>query len=126
MQIARRLLLATALAIGPAALALASGFDRTAFDTARAAGRTVVVEVHADWCPTCRAQAPVLTELLAEPAFADVARITVDFDADKDILRELKVRQQSTLIVFKGETEKARAVGITDPAAIRALLEQGR
>ena len=125
MPIARRLFLAGCLVACPLAAAVAAGFDRTAFDAARAAGRTVVVEVHAAWCPTCRAQAPVLTELMAEPACKDAARITVDFDADKDVLRELGVRQQSTLIVFKGETEKARAVGITDPVAIRALLEQG-
>jgi thiol-disulfide isomerase/thioredoxin len=125
MRIARRLFLASALVAAPLALAHAAGFDRGTFDTARAAGRTVLVDVHADWCPTCRAQAPVLAELLALPAFKDVTRIAVDFDADKDILRELGVRQQSTLIVFKGEVEKARAVGITDPAAIRALLEQG-
>lgn len=126
MPLARRLVLALALLASPFAPALAAGFDRTAFDTARAQGRSVVVEVHADWCPTCRAQAPVLTGLLAEPEFADMARITVDFDADKDILRELGVRQQSTLIVFKGATEKARAVGITDPAQIRALLAEAR
>lgn len=125
MKLARRLLLATLVALVPLAAAVADGFDRAGYDAARAQGRTVLVEVHADWCPTCRAQAPILDALLAEPTFAEVARVTVDFDQDKDIQRELGVRQQSTLIVFKGETEKARAVGLTDPAAIRALLEQG-
>ena len=43
-------------------------FDQGQFDAARAAGKPVSVVFHADWCPTCRAQAPVLKELTQQPA----------------------------------------------------------
>jgi len=54
-----------------------------------------------------------------------MAIFQVDFDAQKDFLQEHKVRFQSTLIVFKGKSEKGRSTGDTDPASIRALLEKG-
>jgi hypothetical protein len=47
----------------------------------------------------------------------------VDFDEQKDDVRALKAQRQSTLIVYKGETEKGRSVGDTDPASIEALLD---
>jgi thioredoxin 1 len=36
----------------------------------------------------------------------------------------LKATSQSTLIVYKGETEKGRTVGDTNAASIEALLDQ--
>ena len=43
-------------------------FNQYQFDATRLAGRPVAVVFHADWCPTCHAQAPVLKELAATPA----------------------------------------------------------
>ena len=48
----------------------------------------------------------------------------VDFDTQKDDVRALKATSQSTLIVFKGETEKGRSVGDTNAASIAALLDK--
>ena len=47
------------------ALAAEIPFNQAQFDAARAAGKPVAVVFHADWCPTCRAQAPLLKELAA-------------------------------------------------------------
>ena len=38
-------------------------FDQAAFDAAQAAGKPILVEVTAPWCPTCKAQAPTLSKL---------------------------------------------------------------
>jgi thioredoxin 1 len=45
-----------------------------------------------------------------DPAFAKVAVSRVDFDSTKDVLRQLNVHHQATVIGFKGKTEKARSV----------------
>ena len=37
-------------------------------------------------------------------------------------MRALKAQQQSTLIAYKGETEKGRSVGVTDEKSIAALV----
>lgn len=47
----------------------------------------------------------------------------IDFDSGKEYLRQLKVNQQSTLIAFKGKTERMRSVGETDPDALGKIFE---
>jgi thioredoxin 1 len=114
----------------PAALALAAParatqrqpFSDAAFEAAQAAGRPILVEVTAPWCPTCRAQKPHVDAVAADPRMADALLLSVDFDSQKDALRRLNVRTQSTLIAFRGRDERGRATGVTDGAAIRELL----
>lgn len=125
MTILRRTILA---GIGLAALprlaaAHAAPFSAQAFEAAQAADRPILVDVTASWCPTCRAQKPILARLLAEPRFAEIAAFEVDYDRQKDIVRRFEVRMQSTLIVFRGRDELGRSVGDTNPASIRSLLE---
>jgi hypothetical protein len=61
--------------------------------------------------------------LSAEPAFAGVMVFQVNFDSSKDMLREWKVTQQSSLIAFKGKTETMRSSSETDPDALRKLFQ---
>jgi thiol-disulfide isomerase/thioredoxin len=99
-------------------------FDAAAFAEAQKAGKPILIDVFAAWCPTCRAQNPILVQLTREPRYKDLAVFKVDFDTQKDALRALNAQSQSTLIVFSGETEKRRSVGDTDKDSITALLDQ--
>ena len=56
------------------------------------------------------------------PKFKDMTVLTVDFDSQKDALRTLDARTQSTLIVYKGGREVGRSVGVTERGAIETLL----
>ncbi|MGQ3057807.1 MAG: thioredoxin family protein [Nevskia sp.] len=89
-----------------------------------AAGTPLLIEVHADWCPTCRAQAPVVAQLVNDPRYAAYTVLVVDYDAQKDVRAALKVSRQSTLLVFKGGHEVDRAIGITSAEDIGALLDK--
>lgn len=97
-------------------------FDQAAFQAAQAAGKPILLEVTAPWCPTCKAQAPILSRLKGEPRFKELVNFNIDFDTQKDLLKTLQVRMQSTLIVFKGRQETGRSTGDTNPASIEALL----
>lgn len=97
-------------------------FTSEAFAQAQAAGQPILVEVHADWCPTCRAQAPAVRRAAAASEFEDLIVFTLDFDRQTSERRALGVRAQSTLIAFNGRAETARSVGETDPGRISALL----
>lgn len=113
---------ATIATIGTATAAEPRPFEPAAFAAATADGRSILIEVTAPWCPTCKAQKPILSELLATPAFRDVVVFEVDFDSRKDVLRSFDVRQQSTLITFKGTRETGRTTGDTSRAGIATLL----
>jgi thioredoxin 1 len=90
------------------------------------AGKNVVLDVHADWCPTCQRQQPVLLKLVEAAPYQEFQVLVVDYDDQGDVRKRFKVPSQSTLVVFKGATEVARATGITDSAQIAALLDKAR
>jgi thiol-disulfide isomerase/thioredoxin len=81
--------------------------------------------IHADWCPTCKAQGPILDKLTADPKFKDLKVFRVDFDTMKPVVKQFGAQMQSTLIVFKGSAEKGRSVGDTKQSSIAALLDKG-
>lgn len=126
MTLTRRAIIAAGLAFSltsSAALAASkSPFTQAAFDAAKQAGKPILVEVMAPWCPTCKAQAPILSELTGQARFKDLQTFTVDFDSQKDALKALNARTQSTLIVFKGGKEVGRSAGDTKKDSIEALL----
>jgi len=99
-------------------------FTAQAFQDAQNADKPILVEIHASWCPTCKAQKAILSDLFSKPKFKDMVVLRVDFDSQKDIVNEFGARIQSTLIVYKGSKEVGRSVGDTDPDSIAALLEK--
>ena len=99
-------------------------FTKEAFAAAQAAGKSILVHINAPWCPTCRAQRPILEKLENSRKFERLKVFRVDFDSQPDIVRFFKANSQSTLIVFKGTAETGRSVGETNADAIAALLEK--
>ncbi len=116
--------LAVAAPLAPSWANSAAPFSEGAFKAAQAAGNPILVEIHADWCPTCKAQRPILEKLTAEPKFKDLKIFLVDFDAQKPVVKQFGAQMQSTLIVFKGTAEQGRSVGDTKEASIAALLDK--
>jgi thioredoxin 1 len=107
-------------------LAFAEGkvFDEASFDSQLKSGKSILVTVHAPWCSTCKAQAPVLKQVLGQKEFQSIVVIHVDFDSQKEVLKKLNVQRQSTLIVFKDGREAGRSLGDTTDFGIEALLQK--
>lgn len=99
-------------------------FNQPEFDKLTQEGKPVVLDVSAPWCPTCKAQKPILESLMKNPAYKDVTLMTIDFDSSKPVLKAFKVNTQSTLIAFKGKQEVARTAGDTTPAGIEGLVKK--
>lgn len=98
-------LIATVMVVSPALAETMPSFDAKAFSEAQKAGKPILVAIHASWCPTCKAQAPILSELRADPKFKELVYFVIDFDSQKDLVNRFGARMQSTLITFK-ETRK--------------------
>ena len=124
---ARHIALTTLLLLLSMSGAFAAGrfaYEPQAFQAAVDAGKPILVHVTASWCVECQAQKPIVAALAERPEFADLTIFDVDFDTQKDALRQLHVPTQSTLVIFKDKAEVGRAVGITRPAAIEELLRK--
>ena len=70
-------------------------------------GKTVVLEVYASWCPVCLIQASSIDAIKDQPNYKNIAFFRVDYDAQKDVVEQLKA-PRSTLIAYRGGKEVGR------------------
>jgi thioredoxin 1 len=119
----RLLAIFAALVFSTAAYALeVKPYDAAAFKAAQAAGAPTVIHIHAEWCPTCKAQDVVLDKIKDEPALKNVVVFRVDYDEQKSVVKAFHAISQSTIIAFKGAKETGRSVGATGSGAIEKLI----
>lgn len=107
--------LAQALTLAP--------YSAEALARAQQAGEPVALHFHASWCPTCAAQTKVFKAMQADPSSPKLTVLVADYDKEVALKKRLKVRQQATLIVYKGQTETARSSFETHAEALTLLLE---
>ena len=106
----------------PASAAEWKDFTAGDFAAAKSAGKPILVDVFAAWCPVCRAQNPILVQLTKEPKYKDLVVFKLDYDKQKADLISLRVQRQSTLILFKGGQEQERIVGAVSKDAIAKVV----
>ncbi|MEC9282828.1 MAG: redoxin domain-containing protein [Bdellovibrionota bacterium] len=82
--------------------------------------KKVLVHVHANWCPSCKAQKKILEGI----SLSNFKLLEVDFDSDKEFLKKNKVFQQSMLIAFNNGKETARVFGITQKEKIMEFTDK--
>lgn len=117
------LVAASLFGLGAAAHALeVQPYTATALSGLQEAGKPVAVHFHADWCPTCVKQQQSLDQIKAQGQLKGVTVLVADYDKEKDLKRQHKVRSQSVLVVFKGREEVARIAGQTQAEPIAQAL----
>jgi thioredoxin 1 len=122
MKIVKALL--SAFVLMAATVAQAEPYTQEAFDRLLSEGKSTLVAVHADWCPTCKRQAPIIDTLLKQPSYRAITLLKVDFDKQKDVVKSLRVPRQSALIVYKNGKEVGRSLGDTSRVGIENLLKR--
>ena len=70
----------------------------------------VLVDFTAEWCPPCRAIAPMLEELATE-AKGRLTVASLDVDANPAATRRYDVMAMPTLILFVAGEERRRVIG---------------
>ena len=114
--------LLSALACGPA-VAGTEPFTEARFTELQAQDALILVDVHADWCPTCKKQTAALDDYEKTRPTVTLHRLVVDFDQQKKWVKHFKAPRQSTLLLFRGTTRQWFSVGETRPAAIAEALD---
>lgn len=122
MKIVKTLL--AALALMAAAVVHAEPYTQETFDRLLGEGKPTLVAVHADWCPACKRQAPIIDALLKQAPYSAITLLKVDFDKQKDVVKSLRVPRQSALIVYKNGKEVGRSLGDTSRTGIENLLKR--
>ena len=130
LKITRRCAVLLAAATLTAAAPWAHALDILPYSAAtlsslQSTGKAVAVHFHAEWCGTCKEQEKSLAAIKNDAALQGVTVLVADYDKEKDLRKAMKVRAQSTLVVFKGASEVARVGGETEAAKLRAALKAG-
>jgi len=99
-------------------------FQTTSFDTeVLSADLPVLVDFSAEWCPPCKALAPVVEKLAGE--YSDRMLFgTVDVDNDPDIASRYGVMGMPTLGIFLGGKLIDRQVGYAGAMRLREFVER--
>jgi len=80
-------------------------FTQERFNELREAGAVVLVDIFADWCPTCAKQQKLIQQYREENPDNEFHVLEVDFDDNKSAVRELRAPRQSTVLLFKGNEQ---------------------
>jgi thioredoxin 1 len=122
------------LALVLLALALGSGSafaqqGKEAFTTERFAalqqqGALILVDVYADWCGTCAKQQQILAEYREQHPDVPLHILQIDFDSQKEFVRQFRAPRQSTFILFHGTERVWFSVAESDRDRIFAALNR--
>lgn len=121
-RIALPLIMALTAIAAPATTAEVRAYDAAGFAAAQVAGRPILVDVKAWWCPVCASQNRTIKKAVAAPAYAKLLILAVNYDKQKPEWQALGVHKQGTLIAYRGKAEVGRLEFQTDRDAINGLL----
>ena len=62
--------------------------------------------------------------LSKQSKYAGMVHYRVDYDTQKDLMKQFGARERSTLIMFKGAKEVGRVVNVTGEKEIQALIDK--
>lgn len=105
------------------ALAAGEPFSQARFEALQEQGALVLIDVAADWCPTCAKQSKVVQGYREARPEVPLHVLRVDFDAQKEWVRHFKAPRQSTLILYRGGEQVWFSVAETDPTVISAAID---
>ena len=128
----RRQLLALTVAI-PLAATMAWGAGLTTYTpegvkAELAAGKVVVLDFSASWCPSCQAQGRTIEKLRAEnPGYVDrLAFFLVDWDTYKDseLAKTYGVTSRGSLVLLKGDKVVTQTYSHSTRDALKAMFDE--
>ena len=65
-----------------------------------------------------------MAKLSKQKQYAGIALFRVNYDTQKDVMKQFGARDRSTLIMFKGAKEVGRLTGDTEELIIQELLDK--
>lgn len=97
-------------------------FTDERFTALQEEGAVILLDVFADWCPTCAGQQEILAEYQRQNPDAPLHILTIDFDEQKQEVRRFRAPRQSTLILYRGTEQLWFSIAETRQEKIFAAL----
>ena len=85
--------------------------------------KPLVVDCYTDWCPPCKASAPLYEELSRKyEGLADFVKINVDHN--QGVAMKLNVRNVPTFVILLGNRVKKRIIGADMRKLEKSIIEE--
>lgn len=98
-------------------------FTEAKFNTLKKSNSAFLIDVRADWCPTCKKQHEILKDYQISNPNSGITVLEVDFDTQKQWVKYFKAPRQSTFALYKGKKQIWFAVAETKSEAIFKQLD---
>ena len=102
-------------------------FDKDLFNKAQSEGKIIVISSWIEYCGSCANQMKVLQKAKKEGELLDIKFDNIEYFAfdvtNRDIANSFDVLYQTTLLIFKGDTEVYRSIGETTEDLIYEALK---
>jgi len=99
-------------------------FSTERFAQLQADGAVVMIDIHAEWCSTCKLQQQALQVYREKNPDNRFHILSIDFDSQKDLVRKFRAPRQSTLLLYKGESQFWYSVAETRRDVIAAEIDK--
>jgi thioredoxin 1 len=100
-----------------------TNFDLKKLFEIQKSGKTIVINSWNKYCSTCAVQTKVFDQAMKD--FKDVEFLFYEQEKNKDIAKTLGINYWTTIVVFKGQNEVGREMGLTDKDQIYNLINKG-
>ena len=100
-----------------------TNFTFEKFEKAQQEGKTIVVNAWNKTCMTCAKQSKVFADAIND--FKDVEFLFYEQTKHKDIAKNLNIKFWTTIVVYKGNNEISRKIGLTKKEDIYQLINKG-
>ena len=96
---------------------------KTAADLQALTGKgSVVLDFGANWCPPCKALAPIFADVSKLEQFKAIAFAKIDIDDSPDLANEYGVMSVPALVVIKSGAVTAMQSGVMGKPALTAWI----
>ena len=96
-------------------------FDK--FQSAQKNDKTIVVNAWNKSCTVCASQSKIFAEAIND--FKDVEFLFYEQTKHKNIAKELNIKFWTTIVVYKGDKEITREIGLNKKEEIYKLIKKG-
>ena len=100
-----------------------TNFTFEKFETAQKEGKTIVINAWNKSCITCAKQSKIFANAIND--FKDVEFLFYEQTKYKEFANKLNIKFRTTIVIYKGQNEIGRKIGLVKKEDIYQLIKKG-
>jgi thioredoxin 1 len=101
----------------------AKGMNAADFKKLVASSDIVLIDFYAPWCEPCIKMLPVVNKLKQEYKSSKAKLVTIEYDGNKDLAKELKINEIPAFLIYKNGVLTDRKSGLLSEPEFRKILD---